>query len=604
MNTKEQNNKQLEELVQFIRKQRFRFTPETINLAEEGVAQAKEVGHLNVQGVLLNYLGVFHAMQGLNYKARVYFEKAHEIYKELDDDLKVSTSFNNIGLLYYDQQKYEQALSCFFQALKYNNERLAPRTLNNIGTIYLEIKDYDKAFEYIDKALKMSYEQKIDDSVCKVLINMGTLKRHLKEYDEAVTLLNQSLAILQQKQYSTIQIDCLLELANVYQGMKKLEKAVSIYQKVIELSKESQLFKVESKAALEIGKIYKNQNQIPEAIQYSSRALGLAKEYAFTERKIDALKLMRQLYTITGKINESNALADEVIEAQQKLYEGKFKKEFEDILQDKDGEINELLNKNNIIIDQNHLLKQTNRELEKYAYIVAHDLKEPLRNITSFAQLLTRKIQQNFSDTAVYKEITGYEEFLTSNTSILQAKLNDLLQYSTIKLDPEKIEKVKVKSFLVEFLLMQKYTTADLPNILSIDGDITMYTNARHLKILFGELLDNARQFSDPKKPLEIKINAQEANGMVTISVQDNGVGIAQEYHRKIFNMFSRLTAKSPDHTGMGLAICEKIVDLYKGEIELISAEGMGSTFKVSLRSVAVSVPEEETVEEAELQES
>lgn len=586
------NIEHLEELVDIIRDQRYRFTPETISLAKQGAQLAKDMNNLEIQGKLYNYLGVFHAMQGLNYKAEHYFQKAHEIYVLKEDESKIATSFINLGLLNYEQKKYEQAISCFFRALKYNQARLEPRILNNIGNTYLEINDLEKAEKHFSRGLKLSKQEGILDSTCKILINLGIIHRRREEPDKAIDFLNESLIITQQNQFSTIQIDCLLELAHVYKSKNQLNKAVGIYQKVLTLSNASKLYRIESLACLEIGKIFLKNGQTIKGISYGEQALELAQQYKFVDKTIDSLKLIREGNVILNQIREANQLADQIIDIQQQKYADKFWGEFEEIVQDKDGEITELINKNEIISKQNNLLLQTNRELEKYAYIVAHDLKEPLRNITSFSQLLSNKVNklQTNTNTNIPNEIENYKNFIMENTNILQLKLDDLLVYSTLKLDINRVKHLKMKPFIIEhFISKSHFKPQELRNILDLSEaqDLYLDVDPKHLEKLIDEILENALLYTKPNVPLNISVGIKPGpDDEVWFWVKDNGVGIEVEYHKKIFEMFTRLDGKSEEHTGMGLAICQKIISLYKGQIFVESVFGEGSTFYFMLKSV------------------
>jgi len=584
------NIEHLEELVEIIRDQRYRFTPETISLAKQGAQLAKDMNNFEIQGKLYNYLGVFHAMQGLNYKAEHYFQKAHEIYVLLGDENKIATSFINLGLLNYEQKKYEQAINCFFQALKYNQSRLEPRILNNIGNTYLEINDLEKAEKHFVRGLKLSKQEEILDSTCKILINLGIIHRKREEPDKALDFLNEALIITQQNQFSTIQIDCLLELAHVYKSKHQLNKAIGIYQKVLALSNASKLYRIESLACLEIGKIFLKNGQTIKGITYGEQALELSQQYKFVDKTIDALKLIREGNVILGQIREANQLADQIIDIQQQKYADKFWGEFEEIVQDKDVEITELISKNEIISKQNDLLLLTNRELEKYAYIVAHDLKEPLRNITSFSQLLSNKVNKLHKTSNISNEIENYKNFIMENTNILQSKLDNLLVYSTLRLDINNVKHLKIKPFIIEYFISRsEFKPQELRNILDLSEAQNLYLDVdpKHLDLLMKEILENALLYAKPNVPLEISVGVKPGpNDEVWFWFKDNGVGVEVDYHKKIFDMFTRLDGKSEEHTGMGLAICQKIISLYNGKIFVESTYGEGSTFYFMLKSV------------------
>lgn len=575
INTKQQK---IQEIFDIVNQNRYRFTSETIDYAVQGADLAEQEEDFVKQGIFLNYLGVFYATKGLTYKARYYFQKAFAIYQKINDESKIATSYTNIGLLYREQNKYEKALSCFFQALNFNIPSISPRILNNIGTIYIRLLDYEKAWEYLESAEQQSTEQNLEDSLCKVIINKGIISKYQENWEAAISYFNSALEISQTNQFSTIQLDCLMELASVYQATGKSDKAIGIYQKVIQLGHESELHRIECKAHFELGKILHAQKSHKKAHDKLKLVIDLTIKYEFDELKLEALELLRKVYIGLDEINDANNLAGEIIELQRKNYEEKTLQEFEDVLQNKDDEIKELAKKNQIILDQNNQLLQNYKELEQYAFIVAHDLKEPLRGISSFSQMLVEKAQKSVSSDKL-ESIHECRDFILNNTQLMRNKLDDLLRYSTLKPQTEKIEKIKVEQIIDELLWSYNDLITEKNAKIVVHELPELWISPQHLLLIFKELLENALKFTDSEREPIIEIGSQMIDGKKMFWISDNGIGIEKDYHKKIFRIFNRLEKQKYKGTGIGLPICEKIVNLYDGEIWVESAIDKGSKF-------------------------
>jgi len=218
-------------------------------------------------------------------------------------------------------------------------------------------------------------------------------------------------------------------------------------------------------------------------------------------------------------------------------------------------------------------LKRTNADLEQFAYAASHDLQEPLRMISSYTKLLCVRYKGQLDSDA--DEFIGY---IVESTLRMQSLINDLLTYSMIGKD-KVVTEVDCNEVLQKVLMMLggeikesgvdiKYTS--LP---SIQGE------ASQIIQLFYNLLSNAIKFSKNDVPkIDIKAKKDDENWL--FSFKDNGIGLEQEYSGRIFDIFQRLHGRSKyPGTGVGLAICKKVVEHNGGNIWVDSKAGKGATF-------------------------
>lgn len=220
-------------------------------------------------------------------------------------------------------------------------------------------------------------------------------------------------------------------------------------------------------------------------------------------------------------------------------------------------------------------IKQTNQELEQFAYTASHDLKEPLRMINAFVQLLEKKYVQQLDDTA-----KKYIHFATDASQRMTQLINELLDYSRIGKEDSAYEEVDLNQLVKHVLQLNgAYIEAQKANII-IHPLPAVRAMRIPLRMLFNNLIINALKYHKAGLAPRIEISASEQNQCWQFIIKDNGIGIAKEYQQQIFQMFRRLhQAKTYGGVGMGLAICKKIVEQHGGTIWVESEEGSGSTF-------------------------
>ncbi len=219
-------------------------------------------------------------------------------------------------------------------------------------------------------------------------------------------------------------------------------------------------------------------------------------------------------------------------------------------------------------------LRESNKELERFAYVSSHDLQEPLRMVTSFTQLLERRYKGKLDDDA-----DDYIEFIVEGAKRMKTLIDDLLLFSRLTTEPKKFENVNLNNVLDVVLLNLKSAIAEdnvkitldpLPNI---TGDSSRFVQ------VFQNLIGNAIKFNINKTP-EIHVSAQKAGNEWLFTVSDNGIGIDKKYFDTIFSAFKRLhTRQDYEGTGIGLAIIKKIIQQHGGHIWVESKIGKGSTF-------------------------
>jgi PAS domain S-box-containing protein len=223
-------------------------------------------------------------------------------------------------------------------------------------------------------------------------------------------------------------------------------------------------------------------------------------------------------------------------------------------------------------------LRRSNAELEQFAYVASHDLQEPLRTVSSYCQLLEKRYKEKLD-----KNAADYIEFAVSGAKRMQLLINDLLQYSRVGTRGKPFRPTELNQVFADVVssldraISESGATVTRGELPVVPGD------AVQLGQLFQNLIGNAIKFRGPHAP-EIEVGAAEIEGETVFSVKDNGIGIEAQHADRIFQIFQRLHEREKySGTGIGLAVCKKIVERHGGRIWVESAPGQGSAFLFTL---------------------
>ncbi|MDZ7755430.1 sensor histidine kinase [Rhodohalobacter sp.] len=225
-------------------------------------------------------------------------------------------------------------------------------------------------------------------------------------------------------------------------------------------------------------------------------------------------------------------------------------------------------------------LEEKNKELEEFAYIASHDLKEPLRMIQGFMNLLKSKYEADLDSRA-----QKYIYFAVDGAERMSKLIDDLLEYSRIGRVHTKLEVIDLNEILNKLVENEIHRAKDSEINIQFEKLPQIEAVPIAIEMLFKNLISNALKYQDGDHKPVIKIAAEEEESYWRFSISDNGIGIEKEYFDSIFMLFKRLHANNEyQGTGMGLAICKKIVEKHGGEIWVESEPGVGSTFYFTIK--------------------
>ncbi|TAN47997.1 MAG: PAS domain S-box protein [Rhodospirillales bacterium] len=226
-------------------------------------------------------------------------------------------------------------------------------------------------------------------------------------------------------------------------------------------------------------------------------------------------------------------------------------------------------------------LQRSNTELEQFAYVTSHDLREPLRMVNGFVSLLEKKYADGLD-----AEAREYIAFAKDGAMRMDRLIQDLLNYARIGRSKEPFASVDLGKALTEAMLNLGAALADAKGRIELPEDMPLVMgDASELTRLLQNILGNALKYRIPDCPPVVKVSARQTGDEWLIAVQDNGIGIPPDQLERVFGIFQRLhTHQEYEGTGIGLAVCKKIVERHGGRIWIESeGEGKGSTLKFTL---------------------
>jgi signal transduction histidine kinase len=238
----------------------------------------------------------------------------------------------------------------------------------------------------------------------------------------------------------------------------------------------------------------------------------------------------------------------------------------------------ELVKANEKLKQKTEDLVHSNRELEQFAYVASHDLQEPLRMVTSYVQLLERRYKNKLD-----KDANEFIDFAVDGATRMHSLINDLLTYSRVGTRGKPLEPTDCEAVFDQSVSNLKVAMEESGARVTHDSLPTVMADSSQLEELFQNLIGNAIKFHGEESP-RVHISASSNGNLWVFSVRDNGIGIDPEFKERIFVIFQRLHDKDKyPGTGIGLAVCKKIVECHGGNIWVESKLGKGSTFYFTL---------------------
>ncbi len=231
------------------------------------------------------------------------------------------------------------------------------------------------------------------------------------------------------------------------------------------------------------------------------------------------------------------------------------------------------------LADQRRELERSNEALGVFASVASHDLQEPLRKILAFGDRLVTT-----AGSALGVEPRGYVDRMMSAATRMRTLINDLLSYSQVTARVQLFASTDLAKVAREVIADLETSIAEAGGRVEVSPLPVIDADALQMRQLFQNLLGNALKFRREDTPLVVRLGSSNGGNTCTLTVADNGIGFSVEYADKIFQLFERLHGRMEyEGSGIGLAICRKIVERHGGRMTAASTSGQGATFTVTL---------------------
>jgi signal transduction histidine kinase len=588
----------------------------------EGIAIAEQ--SVSKEAIVLNDLGIVHRKRADYVTSRKCHQRATEIALKAKDQEAVEMSFHGLGALYEQTGDYDDAVACYLRTLMLTQERGDQEgviiTRQNLAKTYMHLSFQDASIKEIEAALQSATILKKDSLRANVLHDYAEILIHFKDFSKALTKMEAALDIYRQIGYDRYIGSSLVYLGDVYSKINQTEHAFSYFEQALVYDQKMDK-DVLADLYLKIGDYYEKKQQTQLAKVYFDKTNNLSRENSYKAlEQISAWRLYQlnrrenRTDLALGFLERSSQLKDDLFNSEKTGRVAELQLQYDNekqlramhamqLQQNKYilwGSILALLLvigglmyhartkslnnavlalKNSEIAEQNKQLADHIGVLKQYSYAAAHDLKEPLRTITSFINLLEKRYMKKIEE----PEAQEYMGFISNSARRMNLLLTDLLEYNSILSQEAGTDSVQPIETIYEVwdslsaLAEDKSARLVLPSTMP-----ALKMNRFHFSQLIQNLVCNGLKFTHDRDA-EIKIGFEQRDNSFILSVNDNGIGIEEQYKDKIFQMFYRLNdLKEAEGTGIGLTIVKNITEKYKGRIWFQSAVGVGTTFFVS----------------------
>lgn len=574
----------------------FKFK-EALQYANKALAEAERLEEHTSLNNSYRSVGMVYSRQHNFSKIPDVFNKVLELSTEIGDIEGKMISYNNLAVYNASISNYKIALENFLASYELANsigfKPHSARCLVNIGAIFSQLDNLEFAKEHFEKVLKEYIDVIGVNTKAVILINLGEISIKQGNLEVAENTIQLCLEFSLKENYQ--QFICLayhhlgeiqLKKGNSEKALDFALKAKAYFEKLGDVNgKEENL--------IILGKCYKQQGDLKNAATMAKLGLELAQKLENYVCIAKASDLLAEIHGESGQFEKAFQYQKSARQTQKKIYEQKTSKALLDLeiqydMRKKEREIEilkstntvqaQLLEKQKAFEQQNKLLLQANEELKQFTYAVSHDLREPVRMIESYIQILKNKYSDSWND-----EQHEFFHYVSDGAFRMRLLLKDLLEYATLGGNGvQEQSSFNLKSIVHAVELDLSLQIQESNTTILAENDVELHTNQNLFRLVIQNLVSNAIKFRKEQEDPLIVIKAEASGQDILITVEDNGIGIDEIYQDKVFRLFHRIHSKDKyKGTGIGLALCAKIIRLLEGEISLSSMPGEGAVFQL-----------------------
>ncbi|MFD2037478.1 tetratricopeptide repeat protein [Belliella marina] len=564
----------------------------------------------------------------------MYATTALQASRELDYQVGIAHSLTNFGVYYYQKSSHGQSIDYYLQAKEvYRKEKLfnkSASTSNNIGLIYFREGDFEKALEYHQEALDICDENERPTNIANYKLNKALAMTQTNSFEEALPTYFEAIRDLEKTGENTYIANAYLNFGNRFGANGQLDSVKKYFDKGLEAAEKTNDFETLSFAYTSQIKYYVVTGKPQVALKYAEKALSNALTSGSIFSMADAYHTISALQEDTGdtklaleNLKKHYSYKDSLRQKEQTLeiarIESQKSLEKEKAIFQLELENKEKSNQQNILIigllivlvfviailflivaknlrkskEKNLILSNKNKEIAKLVAnlknlndhqnkifgIIGHDLKGPVNSLITVTELISDK---NLD----LEEISEITPHLNREIRRAGATLENLLHWALSQKEGESIhpEHFNLKHLFSETIASLQYAIEhkQINTAVDIPDEIQLFADRQMIEISLRNLIANAVKFTS--KNGRITCTAMEEDGKITVSIEDNGTGIAPETLQKLNQkmLISNFGTNNEKGTGMGLALCRGYIEKNKGSMEIHSDQGVGTKVKLS----------------------
>ncbi len=541
-----------------------------IEAVQEGLTLSRNQKNRILILKFLHDLGMALFKAGKFKEAKKYYAEGQELSRQ-EGDIQMLIKFKTrLAAIQITKGNMQQAIDYLFEVLEQDAPEFSSEAYNNLSYIYRSQGDYEKANFYLEKALITNKEKKFLKQIGFNYFNAGLIFFDQEFYKEALQEFNNSYVQARRHSFPYVEALSLMQSGRLFSEVDYFKEARRFFTECLLITERLGYHFLTTSAMFHLSETYTISGEYEQALRLSKEVEQMAEDASFGQIRLKALGQTQAILKLQGKHKESNKYLEKITEAHSSILSEETD-EVKKLLMQKEKELQ-------FLIAKNRAMRQQNDDMRQYMHVLAHDIKEPLRSIGGFTDLLKRNYTDDLDNKA-----QEYMKFIMGSTQQMDDILTDLLKY--ISLESSKVSTFDVMDALNMSKQAIELKIKDAKAKIVVANPLPTITGIKHQVVeLFTHLLDNAIKFRSKKRPT-ITLTYELQGEKHLFALEDNGIGIADDYHEIIFRIFNRLEKNMPG-TGIGLAMAKKIVQFHGGKIWVDSEPGKGSTFYFTLNSL------------------
>ncbi|MDX2190802.1 MAG: tetratricopeptide repeat-containing sensor histidine kinase [Bacteroidota bacterium] len=569
----------------------------SLDLAQQAYDLSEKSKYEYGKAEALRRIGIYYMFKSDFPNALDNILKSLRIAEKIDDKKTISKCLMNLGGIYYDYGELNLALNYFNKSLKIakqiNDKKSIAGCLTNSANVYTDLGDYKAAIENYKKALNINNELQDKQGQSIALSNIGNVYFYQKQYSAAEKYYQQCLKIKESINDIEGMIICYNNLGNLYMQTNQLNKAIESSSLSLEMARNVKSKDDIHRASLALASVYKKLGDFKTALAYHELAT-IMKDSIFNDSRNKEIGKLEAKFALEKKEAQIKLLKKDKALEEEKAKQTLLNRNLIivgivlisfiviSLVQQRNNRRirkfnQQLMTQNKEIQAKSEALAIANEELDNFVYRSSHDLKAPLTSVLGLINITKSESTEDGLKLYLVKMQESIDRLMLVLKDLSNYSRNSRLQVTHETIDFNKL----ITKVLDDLKFLPNYNNVKINY--TIEGSGMYISDPLRIHILLNNLISNAithNDFSKSNPYVNVHITYTETKAI--IKIEDNGEGIPDEYHNKIYDMFFKGSNNSQG-SGLGLYIVKGVIKKLQGHISFITRSGEGTTFVVEV---------------------